>query len=237
MTARRIVALTGAGVSAESGLGTFRDPGGLWERFDPYELATPEAFERNPAKVQHFYNLRRRDLAEAEPNAAHRALAELEGALAGAGGELVVVTQNIDNLHERAGSRNIIHMHGEILRARCTACGATPGWREDISAGDACPGCGEMGFLRPHVVWFGEMPLRLDDIAAAIAGAELFVAIGTSGEIYPAAGYVQEAKALGVATVELNKEPSANAAVFDETRYGPASEVVPAWTREVMAGL
>ncbi len=228
--ALRIVVLTGAGISAESGMGTFRDKGGLWARFDPMKLATPEAFARDPASVQAFYNARRRDLLKAEPNPSHAALARLEMAI---GDELVLVTQNIDDLHERAGSRRVWHMHGELLKARCTACGAVTRCEGELGAGEPCPACAVAGSLRPHVVWFGEIPLHMEDIAAALAQADLFVAIGTSGSVYPAAGFVSEARALGVRTCELNLEPSDNAWAFDERHYGPASEVVPEWVRMV----
>lgn len=230
---QRILVLTGAGVSAESGLGTFRDKGGMWEKFDPMELATPQAFARDPGKVQEFYNLRRQNLIAAAPNAAHTALAELERDLATRGGRLDIVTQNIDDLHERAGSRNVIHMHGELLKARCTACDTIVPCRADIDASSSCVACGATNVMRPHVVWFGEMPLFLDAIDAALAAADQFVSIGTSGSVYPAAGYVTEARARGLATLELNLEPSDTASAFDDARYGPASDVVPAWARKV----
>jgi NAD-dependent deacetylase len=230
----RIVVLTGAGVSAESGLGTFRDKGGLWSRFDPMKLATPEAFAEDPERVHAFYNLRRGNLLTAAPNPAHFALARLEAALAERGGELTLVTQNIDDLHERAGSRQVIHMHGELLRARCTHCGGVNLWRDDLGAGDACPACGRTGHLRPHVVWFGETPLHLDAIQAALGAGDRFVAIGTSGAVYPAAGFVGLARSLGLATCEINLEPSDNAHLFGERRYGPASEAVPRWVDEVL---
>ncbi|TVR09459.1 MAG: NAD-dependent deacylase [Salinarimonadaceae bacterium] len=231
----RIFALTGAGVSAESGLGTFRDAGGIWARFDPMKLATPEAFARDPDLVHAFYDARRRNLLAAEPNAAHVALARLEAGLAARGGELFLCTQNIDDLHERAGSTRVAHMHGELLKARCLACGQTSRWREDMGVTASCPSCGETGRLRPHVVWFGEIPLDLDAIFAALAEADLFVAIGTSGSVYPAAGFVAEARALGIRTCEINLEPSDNAALFDERRYGRASEAVPAFVEAVLA--
>lgn len=230
------MALTGAGISAESGLGTFRDKGGTWERFDPMQLATPEAFARDPATVQAFYNARRQNLLAANPNGAHLALARLETGLAERGGELTVVTQNIDDLHERAGSRNVLHMHGELLKARCLHCGAVTPWRSDLGAGESCPACGAPGRLRPHVVWFGEIPLRMDEISDLLTRADLFVAIGTSGSVYPAAGFVQQARMAGVRTCELNLEPSDNAFLFDETRYGPATAIVPVWTKEMLSG-
>jgi NAD-dependent deacetylase len=233
---RNIFVLTGAGVSAESGLGTFRDKRGegIWARFDPMKLATPEAFARNPEDVLAFYDMRRRNLLNARPNAAHRALARLEGALDAGGGRLTLVTQNIDDLHERAGSRNVIHMHGELLKARCQHCDAVRLWPEDLSPADACPDCSRAGGLRPHVVWFGEMPLHMDEIDRALRQADLFVAIGTSGAVYPAAGFVADASAYGLPTFEINIDPADNADLFDEQRYGPASETVPAWVAEVV---
>lgn len=231
----RIFVLTGAGISAESGLGTFRDRGGIWERFDPFELATPEAFARDPVTVQAFYNARRQNVLAAAPNPAHMALARLEAALAARGDELVLVTQNVDDLHERAGSSRVIHMHGELLKARCLACAGVAHWTDDLGAGEVCPTCAA-GPMRPHVVWFGEMPFHMDEIDAALASADLFVSIGTSGSVYPAAGFVQEARRAGVRTCELNLEPSDNAYAFEEGRYGPASAVVPAWVDEVLTG-
>ena len=231
-----IFALTGAGISAESGLGTFRDKGGLWSKFDPMKLATPEAFARNPPDVHAFYNMRRQNLVEAQPNAAHHALARLEIGLAERGSRLVLCTQNIDDLHERAGSGSVIHMHGELLKARCTACNTVVPWRTDLGVADPCPACGNAGSLRPDVVWFGEMPMHMDEIYGALADADLFVAIGTSGSVYPAAGFVEEARAAGVRTCEINLEPSDNARRFDSARYGPASAAVPQWVHEVLAG-
>jgi len=233
----RIFIVTGAGVSAESGLGVFRDQDGtgVWARFDPMKLATPEAFARDPVEVHAFYNARRRNLIAAAPNAAHFALARLEAALAERRGELTLVTQNIDDLHERATSKRVIHMHGELLKARCAACETIHPWREDLGLRGRCPACGGIGVLRPRVVWFGEMPLEMDEIYAALRKADLFVAIGTSGSVYPAAGFVSEARALHIRTCEINLEPSDNANQFDERRYGPASEAVPAWVDEVVA--
>jgi NAD-dependent deacetylase len=234
--AKDIFVLTGAGISAESGLGTFRDKEveGIWARFDPMKLATPEGFASDPDAVLEFYDLRRRNLLNAKPNAAHFALARLQVALAAKGGSLRLVTQNIDDLHERAGSAGVVHMHGEVLKARCGSCEAVYRWRDDLTVAHACPNCGRAGALRPHVVWFGEMPLHMDDIYSALAEADLFVAIGTSGAVYPAAGFVAEARAYGVATCEINLEPSDNAEWFDERRYGPASEAVPKWVEEVV---
>jgi NAD-dependent deacetylase len=234
--ARSVFVLTGAGISAESGLGTFRDKDGqgIWARFDPMKLATPEAFTRDPDNALGFYNLRRRNLLNAKPNAAHQALARLEQALAERGGHLTLVTQNIDDLHERAGSRRVIHMHGELLKARCQHCGSVRLWAEDLSPSDVCPDCGRVGGLRPHVVWFGEMPLFMDDIDRALRRADLFVAIGTSGAVYPAAGFVAEARGYRVRTCEINLEAADNADLFDEERLGPASETVPAWVDELL---
>ena len=230
-----IFVLTGAGISAESGLGTFRDKEGLWSRFDPMRLATPEAFARDPVEVHAFYNMRRRDLLRAASNDAHFALARLESELAARGGALFLCTQNIDDLHERSGSRHVVHMHGELLKARCVACSQVLPWREDLSIAERCPACGRVGSLRPHVVWFGEMPMHMEAIDDALHRADLFVAVGTSGSVYPAAGLVAEARARGVLTCEINLKPSDNARLFDERRYGPASETVPAWVEAVLA--
>ena len=232
----RIFVLTGAGVSAESGLGTFRDKAGtgIWARFDPMKLATPEAFAADPDMVQAFYNARRRNLVEAQPNAAHAALARLQRELAARGGRLVLVTQNIDDLHERAGSSDVIHIHGELLKSRCTRCGTVAPERGDLGPHSVCLACGEIGTLRPHVVWFGEMPLEMERIEDELLRADLFVAIGTSGSVYPAAGYVSLARDAGIATCEINLEPSDNAFLFDERRYGPASEAVPAFVDEIL---
>jgi NAD-dependent deacetylase len=232
---RSIVVLTGAGISAESGLPTFRGDDGLWLGWRLEEVATPQAFARQPEVVQRFYDLRRRQLLapEVAPNAAHRALAELERRWPG---PVRIVTQNIDDLHERAGSENLIHMHGELLKARCTGCAAICAWRGDLAGAHDCPGCGEAAILRPHVVWFGEMPLELEDIHAALAACDLFVAIGTSGQVYPAAGFVEQVRRRGRAhTVELNLEPSALNGRFAEQRRGPASEVVPRYVAELLA--
>lgn len=231
-----IVVLTGAGISRESGLHTFRDADGIWARHRIEDVATPEAFARDPEAVHAFYNARRRGLLDVaiQPNAAHRALAELEQRWPG---PVLLVTQNIDDLHERAGSRNLIHMHGEILKARCTACGSVRPWRDDLSTDLPCPACANAGGMRPDVVWFGEMPLAMDRIYAALADVELFISIGTSGAVYPAAGFVAEARAAGAHTVELNLEPSEGAQHFAEARHGPASEIVPAYVQELLGPL
>jgi NAD-dependent deacetylase len=229
----RIVILTGAGISRESGLHTFRDADGIWAKHRIEDVATPEAFARDPAAVHDFYNARRRGLLDAaiRPNAAHEALAELERRWRG---EVLLVTQNIDDLHERAGSENLVHMHGEILKARCAACGNVRPWREDLSTALACAACASLGTLRPHVVWFGEMPLEMDRIFAALGQADLFLSIGTSGTVYPAAGFVAEARAAGAHTVELNLEPSEGRSLFAEAVHGPATQIVPPYLRRLM---
>lgn len=233
----KIFVLTGAGVSAESGLGTFRDKDGVWTKYDLNEVATPEGFARDPAKVRAFYNARRENLAGAQPNAAHYALAKLEAGLAARGGELWLCTQNVDDLHEKAGSKRVIHMHGELAVTRCHLCQATRPDAGPLTAEAVCEVCGREGGARPHVVWFGETPLYMDEIEDALAEADLFVSIGTSGSVYPAAGFVTEARAMGIATCEINLEPSANAYVFDEKVYGPASETAPAWVERVLKAL
>ncbi|MFQ5955435.1 MAG: Sir2 family NAD+-dependent deacetylase [Kiloniellales bacterium] len=229
-----IVVLTGAGISKESGLSTFRDPDGIWATVRVEDVATPEAFAHDPERVQAFYNHRRRGLLgpEVRPNAAHLALAELEAQWPGA---VLVVTQNIDDLHERAGTRNLIHMHGELLKARCGACGAVAACHDDLDADTACAACGQPGRMRPHVVWFGEMPLQMERITAALGRCGLFVSIGTSGSVYPAAGFVEQARMVaGAHTVELNLEPSEGASEFAEQIYGPAGEVVPAYVQRLL---
>ncbi len=234
-TVNRIVILTGAGISKESGLDTFRDADGIWAKVRLEDVATPEAFARDPAKVHGFYNARRRGLRDGNvtPNAAHRALAALEREFSG---EVLLVTQNIDDLHERASSRNLIHMHGELFKARCTACDRVHEWREDIDVATRSPCCGATGKLRPHVVWFGEMPLEMDRIEAALSVCDLFVSVGTSGSVYPAAGFVQEARRAGARTVELNLEPSEGHSLFAERCYGPATQLVPAFVERLLAG-
>jgi NAD-dependent deacetylase len=224
-----IVILTGAGISAASGLSTFRDPDGLWAQIDIEDVATPEAFDRHPARVHDFYNARRRQLRSSgiAPNAAHVALADLQRRWRGS---FTLITQNIDDLHERAGSVGAIHMHGELLKSRCVRSGATFACPGDLSTAARCPCCGEAGTLRPHVVWFGEMPLGLDRIHAATRACDLFVAIGTSGEVYPAAGLIEVARGNGRArTVELNLERTRLTWMFDESVQGPAAAIVPAW--------
>lgn len=230
---RRIVILTGAGVSQESGLDTFRDKDGLWSRVRIEDVATPEAFARDPARVQAFYNWRRqRLLSKVAPNPAHHALARLERDYPG---EVLLITQNIDDLHERAGSRALIHMHGELLKARCLDCAGLADCRHDLGETTPCPTCGSEGRLRPHVVWFGEMPFGLERIEEKLAACDLFISIGTSGNVYPAARFVQGARAAGAHTVELNLEPSAGARHFREAHHGPASQVVPAYVESLLA--
>lgn len=231
-----IVVLTGAGISAESGLATFRGPGGLWEGHRVEDVATPEAFARDPDLVQRFYNLRRAQLRApgVAPNAAHQALARLERDWPG---EVLVVTQNIDDLHERAGTTRLLHMHGELLRARCQRCQRSLAWERDLDTASVCPACGGVGRLRPDIVWFGELPYHLDEILAALEACALFLAVGTSGQVYPAAGFVEVVRGRGHArTIELNLEPSAIADGFDEHRWGPAGELLPALVEELLAG-
>jgi len=227
---RNLVVLTGAGISAESGLRTFRAADGLWEDHRVEDVATPQAFRRDPDLVQRFYDERREGILAAAPNPAHRALARLDAEW---DGELLIVTQNIDDLHERAGAKRVLHMHGEGLAAWCTACDARHRWTGTLRDGPACPACGAAA-LRPDIVWFGEMPYRMDEIFAALARADLFVSIGTSGAVYPAAGFVEQARSAGARTLELNLERSQGSHWFDESRLGPASEQVPAWVEEVL---
>ena len=234
---QKIVILTGSGISAESGIATFRDAGGIWAKYDYREVSTPESFARNPALVHEFYNLRRAGLAHVEPNAAHVALAQLEQQLDVVHGALTLVTQNVDDLHRRAGSKSILPMHGELLKARCEHCGAVNRWAGDLSTEVRCPDCKAKGGMRPHIVWFGEMPMHLDEIETALMEADLFVSIGTSGSVYPAAGLVHAARAQGIPCTELNLEPSENAAIFTDMRYGPASEIVPQWVEGILQKL
>ena len=226
-----IVILTGAGVSAESGLATFRGAGGLWAGQRIEEVATPEGFARNPGLVHRFYNERRAQLGEVEPNPAHLALADLERAWPG---EFLLVTQNVDDLHERAGSRNLIHMHGELGKARCRLCERVFPWSGATAETSACPGCGRTRALRPHIVWFGEVPFELERIGEALAGCGLFIAIGTSGNVYPAAGFVV-AVGPGARTLEVNLEPSLVVDAFQRQITGKASETVPRLVRDLLA--
>jgi NAD-dependent deacetylase len=224
----RVVVLTGAGISAESGLPTFRDAHGLWEGHRPEEVATPEAFAAAPDLVQRFYDARRAALVAVRPNAAHEALARLEAAL---GEDFLLVTQNIDDLHERGGSRRVLHMHGQLRKARCTHCGERMHWAGSLADEPPCPACTARA-LRPDVVWFGEMPYGLDEIDRAVGRCDVFASIGTSGVVYPAAGFARLASYHGAQTVELNLEPSGGP--FDEARHGPATDVVPRWVEEVL---
>jgi NAD-dependent deacetylase len=225
-----IFILTGAGISAESGVATFRGPDGLWEGHRVEDVATPEAFRRDPALVQAFYDARRARLAEVAPNAAHEALARLDGEWPGG---LLIVTQNVDDLHERGGAKRVLHMHGELRSAWCLGCDARVRWEGELSSGPPCPECGARK-LRPDIVWFGEIPYRMDEIDAALMKADLFVSIGTSGAVYPAAGYVQTARYLGARTLEINLEPSQGSFFFDESRIGKAGELVPEWVEEML---
>jgi NAD-dependent deacetylase len=226
-----IVILTGAGVSAESGVATFRGPDGLWEGHRVEDVATPEAFMRDPALVHAFYDARRAKLGAVEPNAAHRALARLDSEWLG---ELLLVTQNVDDLHERAGSKRLVHMHGELTKGWCLRCNERFAWTGPMGEGAECPGCGTSGMVRPDIVWFGEMPYRMDEIDAALMKADLFVSIGTSGAVYPAAGFVQTARYCGARCIEMNLEPSQGSMFFHESRIGPAGQLVPNWVEEVL---
>lgn len=229
---KNIVILTGAGISAESGLKTFRAEDGLWENHPVEQVATPEGFARDPDLVQRFYDERRAQVLSAAPNAAHEALGRLDRQFSG---ELLIVTQNIDDLHERGGASRVLHMHGESLSAWCRSCDARHRWHATLRDGPPCPACGDVA-LRPDIVWFGEMPYQMDRIFGALTQADLFVSIGTSGAVYPAAGFVQQAAAHGARTLELNLEESLGSSNFDETRLGAASELVPQWVDEVLAG-
>jgi NAD-dependent deacetylase len=226
----RVVVLTGAGISAESGVPTFRDADGLWEGHRVEDVATPEGFAADPDTVHRFYDARRAALAGVEPNPAHRALARLGDAL---GDDLLLVTQNIDDLHERGGSDGVLHMHGRLLSALCAACGARAPWSGPMRGAGPCEGCGRAA-LRPDVVWFGEVPLGMDRIQDALADCDVFCSIGTSGAVYPAAGFVRHARGHGAATVELNLVPGDGSHWFAEARHGTASVLVPAWVDEIL---
>jgi NAD-dependent deacetylase len=247
---QNIVILTGAGISAESGLATFRAADGLWEDHRVEDVATPEAFVRDPALVHRFYNARRARLAEVEPNAAHNALATLDNMWPG---DLLIVTQNVDDLHERAGAERLLHMHGELNSGWCLACDQRFPWKGSMSPppvrpepvegqsfdrlrtnGTICPLCSIEGQVRPDIVWFGEMPYEMEHIETALMNCDLFVSIGTSGAVYPAAGFVQTAKYVGARTLEINLEPSQGSLFFDERRYGPASTEVPRWVNDLL---
>ena len=236
MAIESIVILTGAGISAESGIRTFRASDGLWEDHRVDDVATPEAFHRDPHLVHRFYNARRNQLLSdpVKPNPAHNALAELEDKFPG---KVLLVTQNIDNLHERSGSKNLIHMHGELLNLRCQESGVVYQITEDAQPEDICQCCGSSGNLRPDIVWFGEMPMHMETIYSALEECDLFISIGTSGHVYPAAGFVELASSCGALTVELNLEPSKKESAFDHRIYGPASEVVPEFVQDILSQL
>jgi NAD-dependent deacetylase len=229
---RNIVILTGAGVSAESGVATFRGPGGLWEGQRVEDVCTPQALARDPELVHRFYDERRAKLATVEPNAAHLALARLDAEWPG---ELLLVTQNVDDLHERAGSKRLVHIHGQLLSALCAACGKREPWAGSLPPGSACARC-EAPMLRPDIVFFGEMPYAMHTIERALAAADLFVSIGTSGAVYPAAGFVHSARRMGARTLEMNLDPSEGSSMFDDSRLGPAGTLVPRWVGEMLKG-
>jgi NAD-dependent deacetylase len=229
-TPRNIVVLTGAGISAESGVATFRGPGGLWEGQRVEDVCTPQALARDPVLVHRFYDERRARLAEVEPNAAHRALARLDSEW---DGELLLVTQNVDDLHERAGSKRLLHMHGELNSALCAACGKRQRWEGPLPPGSVCATCGAPR-LRPDIVFFGEMPYAMHVIERALGAADLFVSIGTSGAVYPAAGFVHSARRMGIDTLEMNLDPSEGSSMFDDSRRGPAGELVPQWAESLL---
>jgi NAD-dependent protein deacetylase/lipoamidase len=235
---QRIVILTGAGISAESGIATFRDKDGLWSKVDFRDVATPQGFARNPQRVLDFYNMRRKASGNAKPNRAHFALAELECEHTSNGrGQLVVVTQNVDALHEAAGSKNLIHMHGQHRQALCNHCQARHPWgpdAPDLALDLKCASCGEAGGMRPDVVWFGEMPYHMEQINQHLGQADLFIAIGTSGNVYPAAGFVAEARNCGAHTVELNLEPSEGVSLFREVHHGKATDIVPMYVDRLL---
>lgn len=232
MKYKNIVVLTGAGVSAESGVATFRDNGGLWEQHRVQDVATPEAFARDPELVQRFYNARRRNVGSVEPNAAHVALAKLEH---NSDACVTIITQNVDDLHERAGSLNILHMHGELCKVRCVNCNDVHQWRDDCTQQTRCPSCGAVPALRPHIVWFGEMPFYMDKIEDLLYECDLFVSVGTSGTVYPAAGFVNAVNAYGRAhTVEINLEPSEGMSNFTEARHGKAGDILPVFVEEII---
>lgn len=228
---RNIVVLTGAGISAESGIQTFRASDGLWEDHRIEDVATPEAYQRDPDMVHRFYDARRAAVQTKSPNAAHEALAHLEAAWPG---EFLLVTQNVDDLHERAGSKRLIHMHGELAQAWCTLCDKRHPWTTPLIDYPPCPSCASPYSLRPDIVWFGEMPYRMDEIYDALARCDLFISIGTSGNVYPAAGFVREARSHGARTLELNMEPSEGNAWFTESRQGPATQLVPQWVHQIL---
>lgn len=228
---RSIVVLTGAGISADSGVATFRGPDGLWEGHRVDDVATPGAFRRDPTLVHDFYDARRAKLDTVEPNAGHHALARLDAEWPG---DLLVVTQNVDDLHERAGARRLLHMHGELKRGWCLACDGRFPWNGSMGERALCPCCEQVGQVRPDIVWFGEMPYQMERIDQALMAVDLFVSIGTSGAVYPAAGFVQTARYRGAHCVEINLEPSQGSIFFHETRLGRASDLVPVWVEELL---
>ena len=230
---KKIVVLTGAGISAESGIKTFRAADGLWENYPVEDVATPEGYQRDPELVLDFYNQRRRDLSQPQikPNAAHYALAELEENFKG---KFLLVTQNIDNLHERAGSKNVIHMHGELLKVHCPQSNKIYPWPDDLTSSDLCSCCNPPKPLRPHIVWFGEMPLEMEHIYDCLLDADLFIAIGTSGKVYPAAGFVQEANAAGADTIEINLDASEVQSQFTQALQGKATLLVPQLVQSIL---
>lgn len=231
-SAEKIVILTGAGISAESGLGTFRDEGGLWAQHRIEDVATPEGFARDPGLVHRFYNARRAQAAQAAPNAAHVALAALQNSWPG---EVVIITQNVDGLHEKAGTGKVLHMHGTLTGALCANCDHRWPAPMEMTVTDICPACA-LPATRPDIVWFGEMPYYMEEIYGHLTETDIFASIGTSGNVYPAAAFVQEAGLAGAHTVELNLEPSAGVSSFAETRFGPATDIVPVWVAELLAG-
>jgi NAD-dependent deacetylase len=233
MDIRNIVVLTGAGVSAESGLATFRGPDGLWEGHRVEDVCTPDAFRRDPALVHAFYAARRAKLGTVEPNAAHEALARLDAEWPG---EFLLVTQNVDDLHERAGSKRLLHMHGELTKGWCLACHERFAWTGPMADAASCPECGIEGHVRPDIVWFGEMPYGMERIDDALQRCDLFVSVGTSGAVYPAAGFVQTARYRGARTLEINLEPSLGSCLFEESRTGRAGDLVPKWVDELLGG-
>ena len=230
---KNIVILTGAGLSAESGLSTFRDTTGIWTQYDWREVATINGFRKNPLLVHEFYNMRRRSHKGIKPNAAHFALARLEAEHGG----VTIVTQNVDMLHELAGSKNLTHMHGEMAKVFCGHCEVRQTWRDDLSLATPCPACAKTGAMRPDVVWFGETPYHMERIADSLRACDLFISIGTSGNVYPAAGFAAAAREHGAHTVELNLEPSTSATHFHDAIYGPATEVVPGYVERLLMGL
>jgi NAD-dependent deacetylase len=229
---KNIVILTGAGISAESGIRTFRDQNGLWEEHRIEDVATPEAFVRNPALVQRFYNKRREQLKDpnVQPNAAHLALAELEKHWEG---EFLLITQNVDNLHRRAGSKNLLHMHGRLDQVFCIFCDEHFTWTDDLKVDQECPHCDRRGGVRPDIVWFGEMPYFMDEAYAALEKADFFISIGTSGNVYPAAGFVQ--LAWKAKKIEVNMHDTEISSAFGEHLVGPASIEVPRLVQDLLS--